>query len=71
MPRIVDVMQDLSLSQAQFSAAYEAVVGKKLTAKTETISDANLTKLKAHLADGKSAKSDKTAEAKVLKTDEI
>ena len=67
MPRIVDVMQDLGLGQEEFAKAYEAVVGKKLTAKTQTLSDANLEKLKSHL--GKWAKS--SAEAKVLKTDEI
>ena len=33
MPRIVDVMQDLGLGQGEFAKAYEAVVGKKLTAK--------------------------------------
>ena len=67
MPRIVDVMQDLGLGQEEFAKAYEAVVGKKLTAKTQTLSDVNLEKLKSHL--GKWAKS--SAEAKVLKTDEI
>lgn len=67
MPRIVDVMQDLGLGQEEFAKAYEAVVGKKLTAKTQTLSDANLEKLKSYL--GKWAKS--SAEAKVLKTDEI
>ena len=67
MPRIVDVMQDLGLGQEEFAKAYEAVVGKKLTAKTQTLSDTNLEKLKSHL--GKWAKS--WAEAKVLKTDEI
>ena len=67
MPRIVDVMQDLGLGQEEFAKAYEAVVGKKLTAKTQTLSDANFEKLKSHL--GKWAKS--SAEAKVLKTDEI
>lgn len=67
MPRIVDVMQDLGLGQEEFAKAYEAVVGKKMTAKTQTLSDANLEKLKSHL--GKWAKS--SAEAKVLKTDEI
>ena len=67
MPRIVDVMQDLGLGQEEFAKAYEAVVGKKLTAKTQTLSDANFEKLKSHL--GKWAKS--SAEVKVLKTDEI
>ena len=67
MPRIVDVMQDLGLGQEEFAKVYEAVVGKKLTAKTQTLSDANLEKFKSHL--GKWVKS--SAEAKVLKTDEI
>ena len=49
MPRIVDVMQDLGLGQEEFAKVYEAVVGKKLTAKTQTLSDANLEKFKSHL----------------------
>ena len=66
MPRIVDVMQDLGLGQEEFAKAYEAVVGKKMTAKTQTLSDANLEKLKSYLG-----KASKGGEAKVLKTDEI
>lgn len=57
MPRIVDIMQDLGLGQEEFAKAYEAVVGKKMTAKTQTLSDTNLEKLKSYL--GKASKGEK------------
>lgn len=78
MPRIADVMTDLKLDQATFAKIYEKVMGKKLTAKTVTISDANLEKIK-YVADQLPKKAPKKAEApakkadesKILKSDEI
>ena len=46
MPRIDDVKKDLNLDEATFAKVYEKVMGKKLTAKTATISDSNLEKMK-------------------------
>ena len=77
MPRIADVMTDLKLDQATFAKIYEKVMGKKLTAKTVTISDANLEKIR-YVADQLPKKAPKKAETakkaddgKVLKSDEI
>ena len=47
MPRIDDVKKDLNLDEATFAKVYEKVMGKKLTAKTATISDSNLEKMKS------------------------
>ncbi len=77
MPRIADVMKDLNLDQATFSKIYEKVMGKKLTAKVVTISDANLEKFQ-YVVDQLPKKNSKKAEpakkaddGKVLKSDEI
>lgn len=77
MPRIEDVKKDLKLDESTFAKVYEKVMGKKLTAKTATISDANLEKLKA-VADQLPKKAPKKLESvkkaddnKILKSDEI
>lgn len=80
MPRIVDVMQELNIDKGTFSKVYEKVMGKKLSAKAVTISDANVEKIK-YVVDQLPKKesspkpaekaSSKTAEAKILKSDEL
>lgn len=77
MPRISDVMKDLNLDQATFSKIYEKVMGKKMTAKTVTVSDANLEKI-AYIADElgkkktqKPAAPKKVQDSKFLKSEEI
>lgn len=77
MPRIEDVKKDLKLDEATFAKVYEKVMGKKLTAKTATISDANLEKLKI-VVDQLPKKAPKKLESvkkaddnKILKSDEI
>jgi len=46
MPRITDVVKDLWVTKATFSRYYEKVMWKDMTAKTATVSDANLVKIK-------------------------
>jgi len=46
MPRITDVIKDLKVDESTFSKVYEKVMGKKLTPKVVTVSDANLEKIK-------------------------
>jgi hypothetical protein len=46
MPRIVDAIKDLNVDHSTFEKIYEKVMGKKLTSKTATVSDANLEKIK-------------------------
>ena len=46
MPRIVDVIKDLNIDEATFWKVYEKVMGKKITSKVVTVSDANLEKIK-------------------------
>ena len=77
MPRIEDVKKDLKLDETTFAKVYEKVMGKKLTAKTATISDANLEKLKI-VVDQLPKKAPKKLESvkkaddnKILKSDEI
>ena len=77
MPRIEDVKKDLKLDEATFAKVYEKVMGKKITAKAATISDANLEKLKS-VVDQLPKKTPKKQESvkkaddnKILKSDEI
>ena len=78
MPRIVDVIKDLNIDEATFWKVYEKVMGKKITSKVVTVSDANLEKIKyvvdqlpkkAPKKDVPSAK--KTDDSKILKSGEI
>lgn len=46
MPRIDQVIKDLWVANATFSRYYEKVMWKEITAKTVTVSDANLIKIK-------------------------
>lgn len=77
MPRIEDVKKDLKLDEATFAKVYEKVMGKKITAKTATISDANLEKLKSVVdqlpkkAPKKQESVKKADDNKILKSDEI
>ena len=77
MPRIDDVKKDLNLDEATFAKVYEKVMGKKLTAKTATISDSNLEKMKYIIdqlpkkAAKKAAPAKKADDGKILKSDEI
>lgn len=77
MPRIEDVKKDLNLDEATFAKVYEKIMGKKPTAKTATISDANLEKMKAVVdqlpkkAPKKAEPAKKVDESKILKSDEI
>lgn len=74
MPRITDVVKDLWVTKNTFSRYYEKVMGKDMTAKTITVSDANLVKIKKlleknwKLSDKK--KKDK-ADISALKSDEL
>ena len=77
MPRIDDVKKDFNLDEATFAKVYEKVMGKKLTAKTATISDSNLEKMK-YIIDQlpkkpakKAAPAKKADDGKILKSDEI
>ena len=77
MPRIDDVKKDFNLDEATFAKVYEKVMGKKLTAKTATISDSNLEKMKYIIdqlpkkAAKKAAPAKKADDGKILKSDEI
>ena len=77
MPRIDDVKKDLNLDEATFAKVYEKVMGKKLTAKTATISDSNLEKMKYIIdqlpkkAAKKATPAKKADDGKILKSDEI
>ena len=77
MPRIDDVKKDLNLDEATFAKVYEKVMGKKLTAKTATISDSNLEKMKYIIdqlpkkAAKKTTPAKKADDGKILKSDEI
>ena len=46
MPRIDDVIKELWVSKQTFSRYFEKVMWKEMTAKTATVSDANLVKIK-------------------------
>lgn len=46
MPRIDDVIKDLWVSKQTFSRYFEKVMWKEMTAKTATVSDANLVKIR-------------------------
>lgn len=78
MPRIVDVIEQLHTDKATFAKVYEKVMGKKMSTKTSTISDANVEKIK-YVLDQLPSKKEKKAEkvekasvdAKVLKSDEL
>lgn len=77
MPRIDDVKKDFNLDEATFAKVYEKVMGKKLTAKTATISDSNLEKMKYIIdqlpkkAAKKTTPAKKADDGKILKSDEI
>ena len=78
MPRIVDVIKDLNIDEATFWKVYEKVMGKKITSKVVTVSDANLEKIKyvVEQLPKKSAKKEtpvvkKTDDSKILKSWEI
>ena len=77
MPRIDDVKKDFNLDEATFAKVYEKVMGKKLTAKTATISDSNLEKMKYIIdqlpkkAAKKATPAKKADDGKILKSDEI
>ena len=77
MPRIDDVKKDFNLDEATFAKVYEKVMGKKLTAKTATISDSNLEKIKYIIdqlpkkAAKKATPAKKADDGKILKSDEI
>ena len=77
MPRIDDVKKDFNLDEATFAKVYEKVMGKKLTAKTATISDSNLEKMKYIIdqlpkkAAKKATPAKKADDVKILKSDEI
>ena len=78
MPRIVDVIKDLNIDEATFWKVYEKVMGKKITSKVVTVSDANLEKIKyvVEQLPKKSAKKEvpvvkKADDSKILKSWEI
>ena len=73
MPRISDVIKDLGVAKTTFSRYYEKVIGKEMLAKTVTVSDANLVKIKKLLEkNGKLASWDKKKkDAWALKSDEL
>lgn len=73
MPRISDVIKDLWVAKTTFSRYYEKVIGKEMLAKTVTVSDANLVKIKKLLEkNGKLASWDgKKKDAWALKSDEL
>ena len=78
MPRIVDVIKDLNIDEATFWKVYEKVMGKKITSKVVTVSDANLEKIK-YVVDQLPKKAPKkevtvakkTDDSKILKSGEI
>ena len=78
MPRIVDVIKDLNIDEATFGKVYEKVMGKKITSKVVTVSDANLEKIK-YVVDQLPKKAPKkevtvakkTDDSKILKSGEI
>ena len=77
MPRIVDAIKDLNVDHSTFEKIYEKVMGKKLTSKTATVSDANLEKIKYIIAqlpkknNEKSTVVKKSDDWKILKSWEI
>lgn len=77
MPRIDEVLKSLKVDQTTFWKVYEKVMGKKLTSKVVTVSDANLEKMKYVLdqlpkkAAKKEDSAKKTEDAKVFKSWEI
>jgi hypothetical protein len=64
MPRIVDAIKDLNVDHSTFEKIYEKVMGKKLTSKTATVSDANLEKIKYIIAQLPKKNSDKSTVVK-------
>jgi hypothetical protein len=69
MPRIVDVIKDLNIDEATFGKVYEKVMGKKITSKVVTVSDANLEKIK-YVVDQLPKKAPKKEATVVKKTDD-
>jgi len=76
MPRIDEVVKDLWVNKNTFSRYYEKVIWKEITAKTVTVSDANLIKIKKLL--GKNwklwnwwSKKEESKPSSALKSDEL